>query len=124
MGCSIPMVIVYLDYKKKRSIYELHHKERLAAIEKGMEPPPLPEGLLEDDRSATKGPPNYLLHGLVWAAVGCGMWIAGGAIEEDFRALGYIPLLVGVAYLLYYAIEGRKLRAALIKSATSSPPQV
>ena len=118
MGCSVPMVILYLDYKKKRSIYELHHRERLAAIDKGMEPPPLPSGLFGDE-AKTKGPPNHLLSGLIWLGVGGGMWIAGGVIEDEFRALGFIPLLVGVAYLLYYAIEGRKVRAAFLKSVTS-----
>lgn len=124
MGCAIPIAVVYLDYKKKRSIYEMHHKERLAAIERGVEVPSLPPGLLGEDASA-KRPSNHLLEGLVWSGVGAGMWIGGGKMDEEaMQGLGYIPLLIGVAYLLFYAIEGRKIRAALIKSATSGSPKV
>ncbi len=111
MGCSIPIVVMLLDYKKKRSIYELHHRERLAAIDKGMEVPPLPPELFNGGgkpRFRTSG--HYLLRGLIWSAVGGGILLSLGRVTgEEESWFGLIPLLVGVAYLLYYAIEGRRL---------------
>jgi hypothetical protein len=100
-----------LDYKKKRSIYELHHRERLAAIDKGMEVPPLPPELFNGGskpRFRTSG--YYLLRGLIWSAVGGGILLSLRSVAgEEESWLGLIPLLVGVAYLLYYAVEGRRL---------------
>lgn len=42
MGIGIAMLGMWLDYRKKSEIYALHHKERMAAIEKGMDVPFLP----------------------------------------------------------------------------------
>src|SRR5689334_9538926 len=39
---SIPIIFLALDYQKRRRLMELHHAERMAAIERGMELPPLP----------------------------------------------------------------------------------
>jgi hypothetical protein len=120
MGCSIPIVIMALDYKKKRSIYELHHKERLAAIEKGVEAPALPPELFDGSHKDRK-PASHLLKGLIWSAVGIGIFVALRSIEgEDTALLGAIPFAIGIAYLLYYLIEGRKLTAAPEK--TETPP--
>lgn len=122
-GCSIPIAIVYLDYRKRRTIYELHHRERLAAIDKGLELPPLPLELLgEGGERAVKAPPNYLLRGLVWLAVGGGMYFAGGEVDP-MDSLAFIPLLVGLAILVYYAIEGRKLRAAVVRGLVQETPK-
>ena len=45
LGVGIGMLALWIDYRKKRDIFELHHKERMLAIERGMEVPPLPEAL-------------------------------------------------------------------------------
>jgi hypothetical protein len=42
MGLGIGMLKLSLDYRKKREILQAHHAERMAAIEKGIELPPLP----------------------------------------------------------------------------------
>ena len=39
MGVGIGMLSLFLDYRKKRDMFAMHHKERLTAIEKGMEVP-------------------------------------------------------------------------------------
>ncbi len=49
----IVIVWVTLNYHKRRKLMELHHAERMAAIERGMEIPPLPIELL-DGRSTPK----------------------------------------------------------------------
>ena len=47
MSLSIPIVFAIVDYRRRRDIVEAHHKERMAAIERGMELPPLPECVLQ-----------------------------------------------------------------------------
>ena len=39
MGIGMGMLGFWLDYQKKIRIFELHHKERMLAIERGMEVP-------------------------------------------------------------------------------------
>src|SRR5439155_21932190 len=63
MSLAIPIVAIITDFAKRRKIYELHHKERLAAIETGAELPPLPVELIG---AYPKSRPRYLLRGLVW----------------------------------------------------------
>jgi len=42
MGLGIGMLKLWLDFRKKRDILQAHHTERMAAIEKGIDLPPLP----------------------------------------------------------------------------------
>src|SRR5512139_3732998 len=87
MSLLIPIVYAVVDYKRRRDIVEANHKERLAAIERGMELPPLPESFYQSIKPARRS--SYLLPGLVWLFVGVGIFIALGAIAgEDVRMLG------------------------------------
>jgi hypothetical protein len=108
MSLSIPIVYAIVDYRRRRDIVEAHHKERLAAIERGMEIAPLPDSFYQSFKPARRS--SYLLPGLVWLFVGVGLFIALGAVAgEDVRNFGLIPAGVGLALLIYYFIEGRKL---------------
>ncbi len=44
---SIPIVYIALNYRKRKRLMELSHAERMAAIERGMEVPPLPLELID-----------------------------------------------------------------------------
>lgn len=111
MSLLIPIVYAVVDYKRRRDIVEANHKERLAAIERGMELPPLPESFYQSIKPARRS--SYLLPGLVWLFVGIGIFVALGAIAgQDVSFLGFIPAGVGLAYLIYYFVEGRKLPPA------------
>jgi hypothetical protein len=101
-GVGIGMLSMYFDYRKKRGAIELHHKERLAAIDKGIELPPLPPGLFEDSRRDVRSHNDYLRRGLIWLFVGVAIFIALDAQRERASYFGLIPAAVGVAYLLYY----------------------
>lgn len=108
MSLLIPIVYAIVDYRRKRDIVEANHKERMAAIERGMELPPLPESFYQSIKPARRS--SYLLPGLVWLLVGVGIFVALGALAgDDVRMLGAIPASVGLAYLIYYFVEGRKL---------------
>ena len=55
VGGPVVVIIIWftLNYYKRRKLMELHHTERMAAIERGMEIPPLPIELI-DGRSVPK----------------------------------------------------------------------
>lgn len=106
MSLSIPIVYMIVDYRRRRDVVESHHRERMAAIERGMEVPPLPEAYYKPRR------PRHLLTGMIWLFLGIGVLVALGALAgTDVGLLGVIPGGVGIAYLLYYFIEGRHERA-------------
>lgn len=113
MSLGIGMLAIWVDYRKKRDMFELHHKERLVAIERGMEIPPLPPeffGGARSWRSPVAG--DYLRRGLLWGLVGLGIGIAlwvNRSLETATWAL--IPMGVGLANLAFYAADGRQRRA-------------
>ena len=105
MSFGLPMLAIYLYYRKQKEIYTLYHQQRMAAIEKGIELPPTPAGFLESGRSSRRD----LLKGLVWLFVGVAVTIAvyqSGKHQQAF--FGLIPIGIGLAYLIYYAVEGRR----------------
>jgi hypothetical protein len=108
MGIGIAMLAVVVDYRKKRDMFALHHKERMAAIEKGMELPPLPPEFFEDGRRR-RNPSDSLRTGLILLFVGVAVTAAMYQSAPDAYLWGVVPGAVGVAFLLYYAIAGRKL---------------
>ena len=92
---------------------ELHHTERMAAIERGMEIPPLPIELI-DGRSVPKRRRTALLPGLVWFFIGLAFVIgvlAGDTDGEMPMFVGLVPLGIGLAYLIYYFFEDRNVEA-------------
>ncbi len=108
MSLAIPIVYAIVDYRRRRDIVEAHHRERMAAIERGMELAPLPESFfmgLEKKRR----PGTSLLAGLIWLFVGIGLFVALGAVAgEGVRYFALIPGGIGLAFLIYYLVEGRK----------------
>lgn len=130
IGGPVVVVIVWftLNYHKRRKLMELHHTERMAAIERGMEIPPLPIELI-DGRSVPKRRRTALLPGLVWFFVGLAV-VVGALAERDEDIpvfLGLIPLGIGLAYLIYYFAEGKKVEARwlehdLAQRSSTRPP--
>jgi hypothetical protein len=114
-GIGGPAVIIIvwftLNYYKRRKLMELHHAERMAAIERGMEIPPLPIELI-DGRSTPKRRRTALLPGLVWFFIGLAVVVGALADDGDIPVfVGLIPLGIGLAYLIYYFVEGRHVEA-------------
>jgi hypothetical protein len=137
-------VTVFVGFAYRYHVREMEHKQVLAAIEKGVDPP-LPQ-------MAPWTPRAYLLHGMIWLFAGLASFVALSAIavtsrrqipievtvraateareqgatpeeiqmllhtpreEEGFPLalgfLGLIPIGVGLAYLIFYRVESRKL---------------
>ena len=100
-------------------------RERIAAMEKGIELPPLVEDVQRSDWNVQR---ILLLAGLCWISLGIGAlivmeailsnlptteeaiardmaWVV--AIPDGLRVIGVVPLLIGIAHLIVYAV-GRK----------------
>ncbi len=104
-GIGIGMVAIIAKHRVRMQRNELRHKERLAAMERGLELPPE----LQDDDGVRR--PRHLLNGLILLAVGITVWFALDRVaSSDIALFGLIPAGIGVATLAYYFIEGRKER--------------
>jgi hypothetical protein len=143
MVLVLACVTVFVGFAYRYHVREMEHKQVLAAIEKGVDPP-LPQ-------MAPWTPRAYLLHGMIWLFAGLASFVALSAIavtsrrpypaEMTVRAasearehgatpeeiqmilkgreeegipialgfLGLIPVGVGLAYLIFYRVESRKL---------------
>jgi hypothetical protein len=99
------IIVVTSLYFRQRS-RDLRHRERMAALEKGMELPPEP----------LPGRNTYLLRGLVWLFTGVAIgifFLAMSTADKDpelpaAATLGLIPAGVGIAYLVVYRVEGKR----------------
>jgi hypothetical protein len=104
MGLSLAMLGLWLDYRKKSEIFALHHRERMAAIDKGMEVPPLPPELFQRHGRA---PSDSLRRGLVWLLIGGALTIALYFEHGRGALYGLIPMAAGLANLIYYYLRPR-----------------
>ena len=109
-GIGIAVVAIITKHRQDLQRNELRHRERLAAIEKGIE---LPPELAADNGNGGGGGDakrgNYLRTGLTTLFVGIVLYFALHELVGDEVALfGLIPAAVGVANLIFYFVEGRK----------------
>ena len=107
MGIGMGIIGMWLDYRKKLEIFELHHKERMAAIEKGVDVAALPPELFQGKRHG-RLPSDYLRRGLVWGFIGVGVTVAMRLENESGAWYGLIPLAVGVANLIMFLYQRRQ----------------
>ncbi len=101
----------YLEFQGRVMI----HRERLAAIEKGMDLPPF---------DADTRPPRWsvrtilLLGGLIWLSIAVGTFIALTALSRPeahnvglppmLRWTAVMPACIGLSHLIVYAMQRRK----------------
>ena len=109
MGVGIGMLRLWLDYRNRRDLFQMHHAERMAAIEKGIELPPLPPQFFQGYQRSAGDPTGSLRAGLVLVFLGAAIFFAlYSAVGSDIAPWGLVPGSIGVALLLYYALVGRK----------------
>jgi len=104
MGMGLAMLGLVFDYRRKREMYELHHKERMAAIEKGIEVPPL-SGDFVQLRKRRSTPGDLLRRGLILLFVGLALVVAMSYEQHQLSWWGLLPAAVGLAYLVSYFVE-------------------
>jgi hypothetical protein len=110
MGIGSGMLALYLNHKKRREMFALYHQERMAAIDKGIELPPLPNEFFAGDEAAARPKSGHtqLLKGLILLFVGIAVTIALYFEAPGHAWWGLAPIAIGIAFLLYYFTVGRK----------------
>jgi small-conductance mechanosensitive channel len=93
------------------------HRERLAALEKGVDLPPLEH---EIRKSSVNIQRFLLLAGLVWISLGIGIFVVLSAllvhpdahtaskIKQGMQWIGVAPVCIGLSHVIVYAIGSRK----------------
>jgi hypothetical protein len=114
MGIGIGMLSIWSEHKRKAQLLEQNHRERMHAIEKGIELPPLPPNLVgmssgPSTESAAKSLRSGIMLVLIGVVLFFGIGVAGG---REGALFGLIPAAVGVANLVYAAIQWDKEKAA------------
>jgi|SRR5688572_4052929 len=103
LGVAVAIVAIVTAHRRRVLRNESRHKERMAALEKGMELPPDP---VEAD---TGGRVGGLRSGIGGILVGVVLYLAlRGVADEDVALFGLIPAAFGVASLVSYIVESRK----------------
>ncbi|HEX4050414.1 MAG TPA: DUF6249 domain-containing protein [Steroidobacteraceae bacterium] len=101
MGIGFVMLAIYLDFLKKREILNAVHRERMAAIEKGMELPPLPPEIFRGrDRGRSRTPARTLERGLILIFIGIAVSVALWQTGKNAAWWGLVPFGMGLAYLI------------------------
>jgi uncharacterized membrane protein HdeD (DUF308 family) len=92
---------IVLSYRHRRHLIDLVHKERLTALERGLEAPPLPPPTI----FRSEAPAASCLHrGLLFTLLGLSLMAAFGVNAGARSALWGLPATaLGVAYLILYA---------------------
>ena len=122
VSASLAALIIWILVWHRRRVHEVdcRHKERMAAIEKGLELPP--ESLPEPAQMPPRA--RYLLRGLIW--LGVGLALTFGVRDwfgTQIGGCGWIAVAVGAAYLIFYFVEGRKAAVSKGEVAPSGSDQ-
>jgi hypothetical protein len=114
MGMGSGMLGMFLNYRKRKEMFALFHQQRMAAIDKGIELPPLPDDFFrEAEAPMRRSFHGTLLAGLILLFIGVTLYVSmhftvprmdnGG--DPSLYAL--IPAGIGAANLIYYFAVGR-----------------
>ena len=117
-GILIILMAMYQRGKRR----EMHHRERLAMIERGLAPPP------ELDPSAFDEPPRR--HppatgvGIVIVALGLGLWLiigVAGGNEDAAAGVGGAIAVLGAAFITLGELQ-RRSQEPVLRTGASPPP--
>lgn len=102
LGIGVAIIAIIAAHREKLKRVESRHRERLAAIEKGIELAPDPE----PDAGVKKT--SSLKSGLSGVFIGAVLYFAlYHVVDEDVALFGLIPAALGFATLISYFVEGR-----------------
>jgi hypothetical protein len=109
LGIGIGALAIWSEHKRKLELIDRIHRERMLALEKGVEPPPLPPGMVGDLAAKPKLVPRYLWpramrNGLMMLFGGIVLYFAVNEAGGREGALFMLVLAVlGLANLIYAA---------------------
>jgi len=104
-GVGVAIVAIIASHREKALRSEQRHKERLAAIEKGLELPPEPAENGDAEPKKAIG----LRSGVTSLLIGIVLYFALREVAgSDVALFGLIPAAIGAANLVFYFLEGRK----------------
>ena len=98
-GMPVAIVAVVLVYRFRKNA--MLHRTLAAMIDKGV---PIPPELLQPD----KPPKNDLRRALTLIGAGAGLILFFAFAEREAVGIGFIPLLIGVGYLIAWKLEQKK----------------
>lgn len=107
------LVLGYLNWRQHQRRLEMLHQERMAAIEKGLPLPEMPDldGIKPWTRSTKHYPNAVLVLGIILVAVGAGgmgaMALSPISQLHDFWSTPLPLALVGIGLLLYHFLIRR-----------------
>lgn len=109
-GIAIGALAIWAEHKRKTQLIDQLHRERMLALEKGVEPPAIAPGLFGDLAAKPKPVPRFLWpramrNGLALLFGGVVMYFgvknAGGDEGSIFML---VPAALGLANLIYAAV--------------------
>jgi len=99
LGIGIGCLAIWSEHKRKLELIDRIHRERMLALEKGVEPPALPAGMVGDLVA------KAMRNGLALLFVGIVLYFAvdraGGSEGAVFML---IPAVLGLANLIYAVV--------------------
>ena len=125
MGIGIGMLGLWTDHKRKSQLLEQMHKERMAAIEKGIELPPMnADPLTHKLPSLVANPARVLRNGVFMLSFGIVLYFALITVgAREASVFGLIPATIGLANLAYAAVLfERERKAEAQKNRDRLPP--
>jgi hypothetical protein len=103
LGIALAIVAIVSSHREKVKRVELRHRERLAAIEKGIELP------LDPDPNGEPRKGSTLKSGLTGLFIGVVLYFALREVADpDVALFGLIPAAYGLASLISYFVESRR----------------
>ena len=102
-GVGVAIVAIIAGHREKLKRAELRHRERITALEKGIELPPEPEPDIDGKRAGS------LKSGLSGLFLGIVLYFALREVTDDNVAIfGLVPAAIGLANLISYFVEARR----------------
>ena len=107
MGIGFAMLSLYLHSRRKREFLQMHHAERMAAIEKGIELPPVPPQFFHDTPAGLGAYYYRRRSGVVTLLVGVAIMVA--LWEQGGKGYWWGPVVIalGVGRIIDGAFTSR-----------------
>lgn len=116
MGIGMGMLSTWSEHRRRSQLMEQSHRERMAALEKGLPMPEIPANLVSgkrDDANPRNASLRAMRFGLMMLGIGVVLFFALQRVTNDnVELFGLIPAVIGAANLVYAYLLSRREREA------------